>query len=122
MHHRTAFALALLLSLLGGRSTPALAESPTQTLKRVNKQEINRLLVQKLKPGSAAEKKTKEEVKKAVNSLLDFDELARLSLAKHWKSRTEKERTEFVRILKDLIERNYQAAQVKPRLQARVPV
>jgi phospholipid transport system substrate-binding protein len=85
---------------------PARAESPKQTIQRINNK-ITKLLRQKVKKGSAAEKKMKDDVKKAVNTLLDFEELARLALHKHWKERSDKERTEFVNILKDLIERNY---------------
>jgi phospholipid transport system substrate-binding protein len=85
---------------------PASAQTPVQTLKTLHLR-MNKLLAQKHKDGSAAAKKNKEEVKKVVNTLLDFPELARLSLAKHWEGRNEKERAEFTGILKDLIERNY---------------
>jgi phospholipid transport system substrate-binding protein len=100
---RLAAPLYLMLVLSG---TDALAESPSQTLKRTNAK-IEKLLAQKTKAGSAADKKVRAEIKKVVNTLLDFTELAKLSLGKHWKERSEKERTEFVGILKDLIERNY---------------
>lgn len=86
--------------------TPARAESPKQTIQRINNK-ITKLLRQKVKKGSAAEKKMKDDVKKTVNTLLDFEELAKRALHKHWKERSEKERTEFVKILSDLIERNY---------------
>jgi phospholipid transport system substrate-binding protein len=100
---RTALHVLLTLLLL---TAPARAETPKQTLQRINAK-INKLLRQKPAKGSAAEKKMKAEVKKTVNALLDFNELARLSLNKHWKDRSEKEHTEFVSILQDLIERNY---------------
>lgn len=102
--------LRLLALLLAGwlclASSPAQAQTPIQTLKTLHIR-INKLIAQKHKAGSAGEKKNKDEVKKVVNTLLDFPELARLSLAKHWEGRSEKERTEFTGILKDLIERNY---------------
>ena len=47
------------------------------------------------------------EIKKIVGSFLDFEELARRSLIRHWDSLTPKQRTEFVRTLRDLVERNY---------------
>jgi phospholipid transport system substrate-binding protein len=99
---RSLLILAALLLATGA----AAAETPTQTLKRVNAR-INKLLAQKPKAGSAADKRVKDDVKKAVNALLDFQELARLSLGKHWTERSEKERAEFTGILRDLIERNY---------------
>jgi phospholipid transport system substrate-binding protein len=99
---RTPLVLLALLML----AAPAQAQTPKQTLQRINTK-INKLLRQKAAKGSAAEKKLKAEVKKTVNSLLDFNELAKLALNKHWKDRSEKQRTEFVGILQDLIERNY---------------
>ena len=105
-HNVTPTLLALVVAASLAISTPARAESPKQTIQRINAQ-INKLLRQKVKKGSAAEKKMKADVTKAVNTLLDFEELARLALHKHWKERSEKERTEFVGILRDLIERNY---------------
>ena len=105
-HNVTPTLLALVVAASLAISTPARAESPKQTIQRINAQ-INKLLRQKVKKGSAAEKKMKADVTKAVNTLLDFEELARIALHKHWKERSEKERTEFVGILRDLIERNY---------------
>jgi phospholipid transport system substrate-binding protein len=98
---RVVLALALLLA-----APAAAAEPPTQTLKRLN-DKITRLLARKTKPGTPADKKVRDEVKKLVNSLLDYEELAKLSLGKHWKERSEKQRAEFVALLRDLIERNY---------------
>jgi phospholipid transport system substrate-binding protein len=95
-------ALPLLL-LVPDRS---FAESPIQVLKRTN-EKVVKLLEKKTKPGSAEEKRVKEETKKLVNSFLDYHELAKRALAKHWEKRTEKERAEFVSLLRDLIERNY---------------
>ena len=39
--------------------------------------------------------------------LFDFDEMARLTLARHWKDRSVQEREEFVRLFTDLLERSY---------------
>jgi len=47
------------------------------------------------------------EMRKIVSGFLDFDELARRSLGKHWDHLTDKQRTEFVATLRDLIERSY---------------
>ena len=82
------------------------AETPTQTLRRIN-DKVTKLLGKKTKAGTPADKKNKEDVKKAINTLLDYPELAKQSLGKHWKERTEKQRAEFVTLLRDLIERNY---------------
>ena len=88
-------------------SSPALAKgTPKATLKRLQTR-LNGLLRKKAKPGSEADKKLKQKIKGAINDMLDFEELARRSLRKHWGSLTPVERAEFTRLLKDLIECNY---------------
>ncbi|HEY0708530.1 MAG TPA: ABC transporter substrate-binding protein [Polyangia bacterium] len=47
------------------------------------------------------------DIQKIVGSFLDFEEIAKRSLAKHWDALTPKQRTEFVKTLRELIERNY---------------
>jgi phospholipid transport system substrate-binding protein len=96
----------LLLSLALLSNGRANAQSPTQVLRNAQTK-INKLLSKKTKEGSVEGKKNKEEVKKIVNTLLDYQELAKLSLGKHWKDRTEKEQIDFTGILRDLIESNY---------------
>ncbi len=49
----------------------------------------------------------RDEMRKIVNGFLDFEELARRSLARHWDGLSAKQRTEFVATLRDLIERSY---------------
>jgi phospholipid transport system substrate-binding protein len=103
---RTPILLSLALAVLLAVPSGARAETATQTLKRIN-DKVTKLLGKKTKAGTPADKKVKDEVKKAVNALLDYPELAKQSLGKHWQERTEKQRTEFVGLLRDLIERNY---------------
>ncbi len=65
-------------------------------------------LFQKQSPSWSPENDAKKtEMRKIVSSFLDFEELARRALAKHWDEITPKQRTEFVGVLRDLIERNY---------------
>jgi phospholipid transport system substrate-binding protein len=96
----------LLVGLLCATSSVAFAETPIQVLRRTQ-DKITKLLSRKVAAGSAEEKRVKREVKKVVNTLLDFRELAKLSLGKHWEQRTEEERVEFAGVLQDLIEKNY---------------
>jgi phospholipid transport system substrate-binding protein len=46
-------------------------------------------------------------VSRVLNQMLDLDELARLALEPEWAARTPAERTQFVGLLRQLIERNY---------------
>jgi len=47
------------------------------------------------------------EIRRVAQGLFDFDEMARLTLARHWKDRSVREQEEFVRLFTDLLERSY---------------
>jgi phospholipid transport system substrate-binding protein len=47
------------------------------------------------------------EIRRIAQELFDFDEMARLTLAQHWKARSAPEREEFVVLFTDLLERSY---------------
>jgi len=67
-----------------------------------------RKLFQKQPPSWSPEQDAKRsEMRKIVSGFLDFEELAHRSLARHWDGIAPKQRTEFVGVLRDLIERNY---------------
>lgn len=82
------------------------AKSPTQSLRNTN-QRINGLLKKKVTKGSSKEKRLKSRLTKLINQFLDFEELARRSLGKHWPKRSAAEQKEFVDVLRQLIEHNY---------------
>ncbi|MFH1132746.1 MAG: ABC transporter substrate-binding protein, partial [Pseudomonadota bacterium] len=98
--------VAWIFVLLASGSTWAMAGDPTLAVKRTDKT-LKSLLRQKVKVGSQEEKQLNVQIKRTVNAFLDFKELARLSLGKHWSQRTAKEQNEFVDVLGELIERNY---------------
>lgn len=87
-------------------STPPAGSSPLADLKKSNA--ALKKLFQKQSPSWSPENDAKKtELRKIVSSFLDFEELARRALAKHWDALSPKQRTEFVGVLRDLIERNY---------------
>jgi phospholipid transport system substrate-binding protein len=47
------------------------------------------------------------EIRRVGRALFDFDGMARLTLARHWKDRSPQEQEEFVRLFTDLLERSY---------------
>ena len=47
------------------------------------------------------------EIRRVASELFDFDEVARRTLSRHWAARTPAERTEFVRLFTDFLERSY---------------
>lgn len=100
-----AFIAALSIALIGA-STPAFAGEATDELKRTDRQ-LRRLIRQKNRAKGAAVERYQQKITARVNAFLDFEDLARQALKKHWTKRTEAEQKEFVQLLRDLIERNY---------------
>ncbi|MCB9602375.1 MAG: ABC transporter substrate-binding protein [Sandaracinus sp.] len=49
------------------------------------------------------------ELTRMLGELLDYEELSRRALARHWGEHSEAERAEFVGILKQLVERSYRS-------------
>jgi phospholipid transport system substrate-binding protein len=85
-------------------ATPPADSSPMADLKKSNAA-LKKVLQQK-RPASEKDAKT-TEVRKVVGQFLDFEELSKRSLARHWDTLTPKQRTEFVNTLRDLVESNY---------------
>jgi phospholipid transport system substrate-binding protein len=87
-------------------AAPAAGDSPMADLRKAN-QNLKKSFGSR-KPSWSPEAEAKNsEVQKIVGSFLDFDELARRSLNKHWDKLTPKQRTDFTRTLRELVERNY---------------
>jgi phospholipid transport system substrate-binding protein len=85
---------------------PPAHSSPMAELKKSN-EKLDKLL-QKSKPNWTPEAELqREEVRKLVGGFLDYAELGKRSLAKHWDSLTPKQRTEFTDTLRELVERSY---------------
>jgi phospholipid transport system substrate-binding protein len=87
-------------------SEPPPNASPMVELKKSNAQ-LDKVL-QKNKPNWSPEAELeRSEVKKLVGSFLDYGELAKRSLGKHWDKLTPKQREDFVETLRQLVERSY---------------
>ena len=86
--------------------SPTPAASPMAELKRSNLA-LDKVL-QKNRPNWSPEAELqRSEVRKIVGSFLDYGELARRALARHWDPLTPKQREEFVNTLRELVERSY---------------
>lgn len=96
----------LVVLLLGLPSLAWAATGPMATLKSKNG-EVDKLLRTKVAKGSPEEQKQKDEIKQLAATLLDYEELAKKSLAAHWEKLSGDQRKEFVSTLRELIERNY---------------
>jgi phospholipid transport system substrate-binding protein len=87
-------------------STPPAGSSPMAELKKSNA--ALKKLFQKQPPSWSPESDAKRsEMRTIVSGFLDFAELARRALARHWDEITPKQRADFISVLRDLIERNY---------------
>ncbi len=93
--------------LLLGFSRPCLAaKSPSKVITE-GAENIRKVLKKKAKKGTTEATAQREHLKKTVEKILDYRELAKRSLGPHWKARTDKERDEFITLLRDLIESSY---------------
>ena len=89
----------LALAVSGAR-----AEGPTETVQGVVDEVIRILKDPSLK---AQKKLRRDKVKQAVDSRFDYEEMAKRSLARNWRSLSAGQRREFVRIFAELLEASY---------------
>jgi phospholipid transport system substrate-binding protein len=85
---------------------PPAASSPMADLKKSN-EKLDKVLAKKAPAWSPEAEAQRAEVRKLVGTFLDYGELAKRSLARHWDGLTPKQRDEFVNTLRDLVERSY---------------
>jgi len=85
---------------------PASAGVPTDQLRGA----VDRVLKTLDDPSLKGEAKVPERrvaVRKIANEIFDFGEIAKRSMARHWQPLSEAQRTEFVGLFADLLERSY---------------
>lgn len=105
--------LTALLSLPARAAEPAAAaaappggSSPMAELKKSNLA-LDKALSKNRPNWSPEAELQRAEVRKIVGGFLDYGELAKRSLARHWEPLTPKQREEFVNTLRELVERSY---------------
>lgn len=96
--------IAFVLPLVVAQAT--LAGSPNEQLKPAVDRVIKILEDPALK-GETKAKERREALRNISNEIFDWGEMARRSLGRHWRERTEAEREEFVDLFRDLLERSY---------------
>jgi phospholipid transport system substrate-binding protein len=93
-----------------GETPPAAATPPTGSpmaqLKESNMR-LDKVLHKNAPNWSPEAELEREEVRKLVGGFLDYNELARRSLSRHWDGLTPKQRAEFTDTLRQLVERSY---------------
>lgn len=95
------FAAALMLS-----AGTAVAGEPTEQVRQTVDKVLG-ILQDKALKGPAKAKERRTTLRKVIDERFDFEEMARRSLALHWKKRTPEEQKEFVELYSDLLERAY---------------
>ncbi len=92
--------------LVLGITAPALGGEPTDKIRQTTDKILSILADPSLKNPSKVEER-RRLIRKAVDERFNWEEMARRSLARHWASRTDDEKKEFVRLFGDLLERTY---------------
>ena len=92
--------------VVGLSSAPAAAGVPTDQLKGAVERVLKALDDPVLK-GDARVGDRRVAVRKIANEIFDFSEIAKRSMARHWQPLSEAQRTEFVGLFADLLERSY---------------
>jgi phospholipid transport system substrate-binding protein len=89
----------------GASGTPP-AGDPMTELKKSNAQ-LDKILHKNVPNWTPEAELERAEVRKLVGEFLDYDELAKRSLARHWDGLAPKQRAEFTETLRQLVERSY---------------
>ncbi len=98
---------ALSLVLVGTAASASADTGPgTKAVRKAN-DTVSALLRKKAAPGSDAEKKLAARVTAELRDFLDVDELGKRAMVDHWKELPEAQRTQFLKLLRGLIEANY---------------
>jgi phospholipid transport system substrate-binding protein len=92
--------------VVGVSSAPAAAGVPTDQLKGAVERVLKTLDDPSLK-GQGRLGERRAAVRRIANEIFDFGEIAKRSMARHWQPLSEAQRTEFVGLFADLLERSY---------------
>ncbi len=99
---RLAAALTLGLVAAAGAATPAAAGTPTDQVKQYTEQ-----VVKILEDPAVRDADKRAAIRKVAGEVFDVTETAKRALGRHWQTRSQSERDEFVQLFADLLERTY---------------
>ena len=98
--------IALLALWAGCGFGPVWAGVPTEMVKETTDKIIAIVSDPALKD-PAKEKERREQIRRAVDEMCDWQEMSRRSLGRHWAQRSEQEKKEFVQLFGQLLETTY---------------
>lgn len=113
---KIAGALLGALALMGASSAALAAPPSPMPWLKTTVEKARTLSQRKVKPDTPAEVTWRKDVKATVDDVLAWDELTERTLGRHWKDRTPKEREDFAKLLREMIEASYES---KLRMAAR---
>ncbi|HEX9652236.1 MAG TPA: ABC transporter substrate-binding protein [bacterium] len=93
------FIIQFLMTIISCEHSFGNDRSPLEIVKARN-QTIDDLLKS---AGDPVSPESKEKLKEVINEFMDFNELSRLALGKHWDQLTEREKQDFVNVFSQLI-------------------
>jgi phospholipid transport system substrate-binding protein len=100
-------ALLVVFALLFASFAHAGKDGPGTKAVRSANDTIAKLLARKVEAGSAEEKELAAKVTESVRGFLDVDALGERALADHWSTLSDAQKTEYLSLLRGLIEDNY---------------
>lgn len=107
MRSYKAVSLALFLLFLYSLAPSSLrAGVPTEQVRNTVDKVLTILQDQRLNSGDRKNEQ-RAELRRAISARFDFGEMAKRSLATHWRRRTPQEQREFVKLFTDLLEKSY---------------
>jgi phospholipid transport system substrate-binding protein len=106
MQRESVVRVIFIVLLVVSWAVPAWAGVPTEKVKETADKIIAIVSDPALKD-PAKEKERREQIRKAVDEMCDWQEMSRRSLGRHWAQRSEQEKKEFVQLFGQLLERTY---------------
>src|SRR5688572_2390437 len=101
-----ALVLAILFSLVTSVAAAGKQGPGTKAVKSAT-DTITSLLAKEVEAGSQEEKDLAAKVTESVRGFLDVDQLGERALSDHWSTLSETQKTQFLELLRALIEDNY---------------
>ncbi len=98
--------IALLALWIGCGFGPVWAGVPTEKVKETTDKIIAIVSDPALKD-PAKEKERREQIRRSVDEMCDWQEMSRRSLGRYWAQRSEQEKKEFIQLFGQLLERTY---------------
>jgi len=105
IHHRWIAGIFFMLIMIAVASV-SMAGGPTEAIRETTDKIIAILTDPSLK-GPDQEPERARQIRKAVDERFDWEEMSMRTLARHWKDRSQSERSEFIRLFGSLLERTY---------------